>query len=139
MADMTDVYMGTAFLFARKSKAKRAQVGAVLVTKSGVLLPGVNGTASGTNNTCEDALGNTKIEVIHAELNCLIKAAKEGVSVEGATVYVTMSPCRHCAALMIQSGIKEVVYAKQYRDASGIEYLIDNGVTVGVYLGEDHE
>ena len=139
MADMTDVYMGTAFLFARKSKAVRAQVGAVLVTKSGVILPGVNGTAAGTDNACEDEFGKTKIETIHAELNCLIKAAKEGVSVQGATVYVTMSPCRHCAALMIQSGIKEVVYAKQYRDNTGIQYLLDNGVDVWRISGEKYE
>ena len=119
-----------AFLMAKNSKAVRAKVGAVLVTSSGVIMPSYNGTAAGTNNTCEDESGFTKIEVIHAELNCLIKAAREGVSVQGATVYVTMSPCRHCAALMIQSGIKRVVYSQQYRDASGIEYLVDNGVEV---------
>lgn len=130
MANLDDVYMGTAILYSKKSKAKRAQVGAVLVTKTGIILPGINGTASGTSNTCEDENGLTKIEVIHAELNCLIKAAKEGVSVQDATVYVTMSPCRHCAALMIQSGIKRVVYSNQYRDATGIEYLLDNGIEV---------
>lgn len=81
MANMDDVYMGTAFLYARKSKAVRAQVGAVLVTETGILLPGINGTAAGTDNRCEDENGLTKIETIHAELNCLIKAAKEGVSV----------------------------------------------------------
>jgi dCMP deaminase len=134
MANMDDVYMGTAFLYARKSKAVRAQVGAVLVTETGILLPGINGTAAGTDNRCEDENGLTKIETIHAELNCLIKAAKEGVSVHGATVYVTMSPCRHCAALMIQSGIKRVVYSEQYRDASGIEYLINNGVEVDCFF-----
>ena len=81
MANMDDVYMGTAFLYARKSKAVRAQVGAVLVTETGILLPGINDTAAGTDNRCEDENGLTKIETIHAELNCLIKAAKEGVSV----------------------------------------------------------
>lgn len=130
MANMDDVYMGTAFLHARKSKAVRAQVGAVLVTENGVLMAAYNGTAKGADNVCEDVNGFTKIEVIHAELNAILHAAREGVSVKGATVYVTMSPCRHCAALMIQSGIKRVVYSEQYRDVTGIEYLIKNGVEV---------
>lgn len=130
MANLDDVYMGTAFLHARKSKAQRAQVGAVLVTENGVMMSSYNGTARGTSNACEDENGFTKIEVIHAELNAILHAAREGVSVKGATVYVTMSPCRHCAALMIQTGIKRVVYSEQYRDASGIEYLRDNGIEV---------
>lgn len=138
MANMDDVYMGTAFLYARKSKAVRAQVGAVLVTETGILLPGVNGTAAGTDNKCEDENGFTKIETIHAELNCVGKSAKEGVSIDGATLYVTLSPCRHCAAVLIQVGIRRVVYLEEYRDMSGVMFLSENGIKVEQYKYE-HE
>jgi dCMP deaminase len=69
-------------------------------------------------------------------LNCILKAAKEGVSIFGSTVYVTLSPCKHCAALMIQSGIKRVVYMEEYKDPSGIEYMSQHGILVGRYQEE---
>ena len=132
-----DVYMGTALLHAKRSKAIRAKVGAVLVTKTGIIIPGYNGTPSGTSNECEvrvfDRVASstvlvTKPEVIHAELNCTIKAAREGVSVEGSTIYVTLSPCISCAALLLQAGISRLVYKDEYRDNSGIEYLQKYGI-----------
>lgn len=123
-------YMRFAFDLAKLSYAKRAKVGAVLVTKQGVMLPGYNGTPSGWNNTCEDAQNNTKPEVIHAELNCIMKAAREGVSCVDATVYVTLAPCRACAAMLAQAGVNRVVYSVDYRDIEGVNFLMDNGVIV---------
>ena len=138
--ELDDVYMGTALLHSRLSKAKRAQVGAVLVTSNGVTLTGYNGTPSGLPNECEtvvvDALVAkyiTKPEVIHAELNCIMKAAREGVSCIGAVVYVTLSPCIQCSAMLIQAGVNRVVYKQQYRDLSGVELLKQANVVVECY------
>lgn len=128
--EIDSVYMGTALLHARLSKAKRAKVGAVLVTKSGVTLTGYNGTPSGWDNVCEDNQNKTKPEVIHAELNCVLKAAKEGISVVDSVVYVTLSPCVPCAAMLAQAGIKELVYQKVYRDTLGLDLLERYGIVV---------
>ena len=129
-SELDSVYMGTALLHARLSKAIRKQVGAVMVTPNSTTLTGYNGTPSGTDNLCEDTQGKTKPEVLHAELNCLLKAAKEGVSVTGSTLYVTLSPCMQCSAMLLQAGVKRVVYFDEYRDLSGIEYLDIHGVSV---------
>lgn len=139
--ELDDVYMGTALLHSRLSKAKRAQVGAVLVTSHGVTLTGYNGTPTGLPNNCEvfqtvhdtGPVYVTKPEVIHAELNCIMKAAREGVSCIGATVYVTLSPCIQCSAMLIQAGVKRVVYKQQYRDLSGVELLQQANVVVESY------
>ena len=139
MSDRFDsVYMGTALLYARQSKAQRKKVGAVLVTNKGVLLPGYNGTPSGASNECEDRVYSsdgeytlvTKPEVIHAELNCVLKAAKEGISIVGSSLYVTLSPCETCAAMLVQAGVSSVSYLEQYRETKGIDYLLSNGVRV---------
>jgi dCMP deaminase len=141
MADqksLDETYMGTAMLHARLSKAKRAQVGAVLVTSQGVTLTGYNGTPRGLPNACEvfqtvhdsGPIYVTKPEVIHAELNCILKAAREGVSCIGATMYVTLSPCVPCAAMMIQAGITRLVYKDTYRDQGGTDLLQRAGVVV---------
>lgn len=127
---LDSVYMGTAILHSRLSKAKRKQVGAVLVTESGVTLTGYNGTPSGWDNSCEDSKNNTKPEVIHAELNCILKAAKEGVSVVNSKVYVTLSPCVPCAAMLAQAGIKELVYGELYRSEEGLDLLERYGILV---------
>ena len=130
-----DVYMGTAMLHAKKSKAIRQKVGAALVTKTGIIIPGYNGTPSNTDNTCEDRVevnGEmvlvTKPEVLHAEMNTILKSAREGVSVLGSTVYVTLSPCLPCAAMLLQAGISRLVYKDTYRDESGIHHLQKYGV-----------
>lgn len=147
MADqkqLDETYMGTAMLHARLSKAQRAQVGAVLVTSQGVTLTGYNGTPAGLPNECETVVKTslpeyfkdtlvTKPEVIHAELNCILKAAREGVSCIGATMYVTLSPCVPCAAMMIQAGVKRLVYKEVYRDQGGINLLMDAHVDVELY------
>ncbi len=146
MADqkqLDETYMGTAMLHARLSKAIRAQVGAVLVTSQGVTLTGYNGTPAGLPNECEVHIQPkehwmqwemvTKPEVIHAELNCILKAAREGISCIDATMYVTLSPCVPCAAMMIQAGVKRLVYKEMYRDQGGIELLEHANVKVQQY------
>jgi len=139
---LDETYMGTALLHAKLSKARRAQVGAILVTSHGVTLTGYNGTATGRSNECEELKAQpfphepaleTKPEVIHAELNCVLKAAREGVSCIGATVYVTLSPCIQCSAMLVQAGVKRVVYKQQYRDNSGVELLKSCGILVQSY------
>jgi len=142
--DLDETYMGTAILHSKLSKARRAQVGAILVTKQGVTLTGYNGTAVGRPNDCETVVKTslpylfedmlvTKAEVIHAELNCIMKAAREGVSCVDATVYVTLAPCVQCAAMMLQAGVKRVVYMQQYRDDSGVKLLQESNVVVQLY------
>jgi len=139
-----ELYMGTAMLYAKLSKAKRAQVGSCLVTKNGVVLGGVNGTPTGLPNECETVVKTslpylfedtlvTKPEVIHAELNCILKAARDGVSCIGATMYVTLSPCVPCAAMMIQAGVKRLVYKDTYRIQDGTDLLQRAGVVVESY------
>lgn len=126
--------MSVANAHAMLSKASRKRVGACLVTKTGVIIPGYNGTAVGASNECEDVLEDgtliTKPTVIHAELNSILKAAKEGVSVVDSILYVSLSPCIPCSAMIIQAGVKEVVYSEMYRDVEGIEHLVSNDVLV---------
>ena len=111
--ELDDIYMGTAMIHAGLSKAIRAKVGAVLVTTNGVMLTGYNGCHAGGSNECE--VDNvTKPEVIHAELNAVLKAAKEGVSCKDSTIYVTHYPCKACSSMLIQVGIKRLVYLQQY-------------------------
>lgn len=131
-----DVHMATAALYATKSKAIRLKVGAVLVTNNGVIIPGYNGTPTGTDNACEYTTSTglvTKDSVIHAELNCIIKAAREGIQVAGASLYVTACPCLRCAALIVQSGITRVVYGEEWT-AGGKDYLHTNGVNLLQYV-----
>ena len=135
--ELDGVYMQTALAHASLSKAVRAQVGAVLVTSHGVTLTGYNGTPRGLDNCCEELKPQpfphepalvTKPEVIHAELNCIMKAAREGVSCIDSTVYVTLAPCVQCSAMMIQAGVKRLVYKTPYRDMSGLLLLKEAGV-----------
>lgn len=140
--ELDGVYMQTALAHASLSKAVRAQVGAVLVTSQGVTLTGYNGTPRGRDNCCEELKPQsfpnepaleTKPEVIHAELNCIMKAAREGVSCIDSTVYVTLAPCVQCSAMMVQAGVRRLVYKTSYRDASGLSLLKDSGVRVQQY------
>lgn len=126
--DLDLVYMSTAVLHSKLSKAIRKKVGAVLVTPQGVTLTGYNGTPIGVDNTCEDICAETgeyitKPSVLHAEINCILKAAREGVSVVDSTIYITLSPCLQCSAMLIQAGVKKVVYLEQYRDEKGLQLL----------------
>jgi dCMP deaminase len=98
-------------------------VGALIVKDRMIISDGYNGTPTGFENVCEDAEGHTKPYVLHAEANAITKVAKSNNSSEGATLYITASPCVECAKLIIQSGIKRVVYSENYRDDSGINLL----------------
>lgn len=142
-ADLDSTYMGHAFGQAKLSRSKRSKVGAVLVTSYGIIIPGYNGTPAGTSNEMEDVLEDgtlvTKPNVLHAELNCILKAAKQGVSINGATVYVTLSPCVQCSAMMIQAGIRRLVYSQEYRITDGIQLLTSSGVILDKHKGEFNE
>lgn len=104
------------------SHCTRSKVGAVLVKDGNVISFGYNGTPAGMDNGCEEN-NVTKDEVIHAEMNAILKAAKTGNSVDGSTLYLSLSPCQNCCKLIIQSGIKRVVYLEAYRDLKPIEFL----------------
>ena len=135
--ELNNTYMTFAFIMAELSKAERKKVGAVIVTKNGVVLTGVNGQPKGWGNKCEDENNVTLSTTLHAELNCILKAAKEGVSVVDADLYVTLSPCVQCAAMIAQAGIKRVYYCEDYRDMSGVDLFIDNGISVARLERED--
>lgn len=123
-------YMEMASIWAKNSYCKRRQVGALLVKDRMIISDGYNGTPSGFENICEDENGVTKPYVLHAEANAISKVAKSGNSSDGATLYVTASPCMECSKLIIQAGIKRVVYKDEYRLSDGIELLIRAGVEV---------
>ncbi len=119
-----------AAIWAKNSYCKRRQVGALIVKDKMIISDGYNGTPSGFENICEDESGATKPYVLHAEANAISKVAKSGNSSEGATLYVTASPCLECSKLIIQSGIKRVVYREQYRLDDGINLLKRAGIEV---------
>lgn len=123
-------YLEMAAIWARNSYCKRRQVGALLVKDKMIISDGYNGTPSGFENICEDGDGVTKPYVLHAEANAISKVAKSNNSAQGATLYVTASPCIECSKLIIQSGIKRVVYRDQYRLTDGIDLLRRAGVEV---------
>lgn len=123
-------YMSVAIEFSKLSKAQRKKVGSCLVTTQGSIVPGVNGMPSGMSNICEDMMWNTKEEVIHSELSSIIRCARNGISCIDATLYVTLSPCLKCASLIIQSGIKRVVYLDEYRLTEGLQLLKDANILV---------
>lgn len=162
-----DLYMDIAKRAAQDSHAVRKKVGSCILTKSRGLYIGYNGTLPNTDNTCEDKIYSegagawldtetfhetypyqdevgyyklkTRSGVVHSELNSLCKMAREGVSAEGATIFVTLSPCATCSSIIASSGIKKVVYLEEYRDTKGIEMLRDFGVEVIKYKGEESE
>ena len=123
-------YLDMAAIWAKNSYCKRRQVGALIVKDKMIISDGYNGTPSGFENICEDESGATKPYVLHAEANAISKVAKSGNSSEGATLYVTASPCLECSKLIIQSGIKRVVYREQYRLDDGINLLRRAGIEV---------
>ncbi len=125
-----DKYLRMAKIWASNSYCKRRQVGALLVKDNMIISDGYNGTPSGFENICEDENGVTKPYVLHAEANAITKVAKSGNSAAGATLYVTASPCVECSKLIIQSGIRRVVYSDEYRLDDGIRLLKRAGVEV---------
>ncbi len=112
------------------SYCKRRQVGAIIVKNRMIISDGYNGTPTGFENICEDEDNYTKWYVLHAEANAILKVASSTQSCDGATLYVTLSPCRECSKLIHQSGISRVVYSEAYKDLSGVEFLKKAGVIV---------
>ena len=123
-------YLDMARVWAQNSYCKRRQVGALIVKDRMIISDGYNGTPCGFENVCEDENGVTKPYVLHAEANAITKVAQSGNSSKDATLYVTASPCMECAKLIIQSGIKRVVYLDEYRIMDGVELLKKAGIEV---------
>jgi len=128
-------YLRMARIWAENSYCTRRQVGALVVKDKMIISDGYNGTPSGFENVCEDDEGLTKPYVLHAEANAITKLARSSNNSDGATIYITASPCIECAKLIIQAGIKRVVYGEKYRLTDGIDLLKRAGIEV-VYLGE---
>ena len=121
-------YLRMAAIWAENSYCVRRKVGAIIVKNQMIISDGYNGTPSGFENVCEDENGLTKPYVLHAEANAITKVARSNNSSDGATLYVTASPCLECAKLIIQSGIRRVVYNELYRISDGIDLLERAGV-----------
>jgi len=123
-------YVRMARIWAENSYCVRRKVGALIVKDKMIISDGYNGTPSGFENVCEDEDGKTKLYVLHAEANAITKVAKSGNSSDGATLYVTSSPCIECSKLIIQSGIRRVVYCDDYHSADGTDLLARVGIEV---------
>lgn len=123
-------YLKMARIWAENSYCQRRQVGALIVKDKMIISDGYNGTPAGFENVCEDENGVTKPYVLHAEANAITKIARSGNNSDGATLYVTDSPCIECAKLIIQAGIKRVIYGRQYRLTDGEDLLRRAGVEV---------
>ena len=130
-------YMRMATIWAENSYCERRKVGALIVKDKMIISDGYNGTPSGFENVCEDENNVTKPYVLHAEANAITKIARSNNNSEGATLYVTASPCIECAKLIIQAGIKRVVYGEKYRLTDGIDLLERAGVTVEYLPNEE--
>lgn len=127
-----------AMIWAENSYCERRKVGALIVKDKMIISDGYNGTPSGFENVCEDEDGLTKPYVLHAEANAITKIARSGNCSDGATLYVTTSPCIECSKLIIQAGIKRVVYREKYRVTDGLDLLNRAGVET-VHLQENNE
>ena len=123
-------YLKMAMEWAKLSYCKRKQVGSLIVRNNMIISDGYNGTPSGYTNCCENDEGETHWYVLHAEANAILKVAQSTQSADGATLYITLSPCKECSKLIIQAGIKRVVYHVKYKDTSGIDFLDKYGIEV---------
>ncbi|KAA3622074.1 MAG: CMP deaminase [Flavobacterium sp.] len=123
-------YLRMAKEWSTLSYCERRQVGALIVKDKMIISDGYNGTPTGFENICEDDEGFTKWYVLHAEANAISKVASSTQSCEGATLYITMSPCQQCSKLIHQAGIKRLVYHEEYKDNSGVKFLRKAGVSI---------
>ncbi len=130
-------YLRMAGIWAENSYCKRRQVGALIVKDKMIISDGYNGTPAGFENVCEDENNVTKPYVLHAEANAITKVARSNNSSENATLYITDSPCMECAKLIIQAGIRRVVYSKKYRNTEGLELLQRAEIEL-VYVDEEN-
>ena len=116
--------------WAKLSYCERRKVGAIIVKDRMIISDGYNGTPTGYENICEDDEGYTKWYVLHAEANAILKVAASTQSCKGATLYITLSPCKNCSKLIFQAGIIRVVYSTAYKDLSGVDFLKKSGIEV---------
>ena len=123
-------YLKMAATWGQLSYCERKKVGALIVKDRMIISDGYNGTPSGFENVCEDENYYTKWYVLHAEANAILKVAASTQSCKGATLYITLSPCKECSKLIHQSGIIRVVYSKEYKDTTGLEFLRKAGVSL---------
>ncbi len=123
-------YLKMAQEWAKLSYCKRKQVGALIVKDRMIISDGYNGTPSGFENCCEDEEGKTHWYVLHAEANAILKLAASTQSAKGATLYLTLSPCKECSKLILQAGINRLVYINEYSDDDGISFLKNHGIEI---------
>jgi dCMP deaminase len=123
-------YLRMAKSWAKLSHCQRKQVGALIVKDDMIISDGYNGTPSGFDNCCENDNGETHWYVLHAEANAILKVAKSTNNAKGATLYLTLSPCKDCSKLILQAGIIRVVYMNLYKDDSGVRFLESAGIEV---------
>ena len=121
-------YLKMARIWAENSYCVRRQVGALIVKDKMIISDGYNGTPSGFENVCENDMGLTKPYVLHAEANAITKVAKSANNCDGATLYITTSPCMECSKLIIQAGIRRVVFSEKYHNTEGLDILAKVGV-----------
>jgi dCMP deaminase len=129
-------YLKMAKTWGQLSYCERKKVGALIVKDRMIISDGYNGTPSGFENVCEDEAHFTKWYVLHAEANAILKVAASTQSCKGATLYITLSPCKECSKLIYQSGIVRVVYSKAYKDVTGLDFLTKAGVAL-LHLPEE--
>ena len=128
-------YLEIASKISELSHANRKKVGCIIVKDGVIISDGFNGTPKGFENGCEDIDGNTKWYTLHAEANAITKLVRTGgISAEGATMYLTLSPCKECAKLILQSGISKIIYSEEYRDLSGVDFLNKSGLEICKYI-----
>lgn len=123
-------YLRMAQTWSELSHCKRKSVGAIIVKEGMIISDGYNGTPSGFDNCCENDAGETHWYVLHAEANAILKVAKSSHNCQGATLYLTLSPCKDCSKLVLQAGIERVVFMNGYKDESGIGFLREAGVEI---------
>jgi len=123
-------YLRMAQVWAELSHCERRKVGAIIVKDRMIISDGYNGTPSGFENCCEDENGKTLWYVLHAEANAILKLSRSTQSAEGATLYLTLSPCKECSKLILQAGIRKLVYIDEYSDEDGIGFLKNHGIEV---------
>jgi dCMP deaminase len=123
-------YLRMAEQWSKLSHCQRKQVGAIIVKDEMIISDGYNGTPAGFDNCCEDEDGNTHWYVLHAEANAILKVAKSTNNCKGATLYLTLSPCKDCSKLVLQAGITRVVFKNSYKDTEGIDFLKSAGVEI---------
>ena len=132
-------YLEIAKVISQLSHAKRKKVGCLIVKNSVIISDGFNGTPTGYENECEDCEGNTKWYTLHAEANAITKLVRiGGISAEGSTLYLTLSPCKECSKLILQSGISRVLYTEEYRDKSGIDFLRSSNISIEKFIDTNY-